>query len=124
MRSHLVLVFGLLLSSCRPIEAQTLATQVFLVQARSEPTTMLVRAAPTYFLPRVSLTIFLPRVPVEPFTNISAYKPDIQHSTCHHSGGMDQPWQISPLPQFGPFKLTLGAALSPFPHPNRLSWPN
>jgi hypothetical protein len=77
MRSHLVLVFGLLLSSCRPIEAQTLATQVFLVQARSEPTTMLVRAAPTYFLPRVSLTIFLPRVPVEPFTNISAYKPDI-----------------------------------------------
>lgn len=77
MRSHLVLVFGFLLSSCLPIEAQTLATQIFPVQARSEPTTMLVRAAPTYFLPRVSLTIFLPRVPVAQFTNMPAYKPDI-----------------------------------------------
>jgi hypothetical protein len=68
MRSHLVLVFGLLLSSCLPLEAQTLATHVFLVQARPEPTTMLVRAAPADFLPRV---------PVPEFTNIPAYKPDI-----------------------------------------------
>ena len=77
MRSRLVPVFGLLLSSCLPIKAQTLVTQVFLVQARSEPTTVFVRAAPTYFLPRVSVTIFLPRVPVAPFTNIHAYQPDI-----------------------------------------------
>lgn len=77
MRSHPVLVFGLLLGSCLPIEAQTLATRVFLVQARSEPTTMLVRAAPTYFLPRLSVTNFLPRLSVAQFTNIPAYKTDV-----------------------------------------------
>jgi hypothetical protein len=77
MRSHLVLIFGLLLSSSLRIEAQTTAAQVFLVQARSEPTTMFVRASPAYFPSKVSLTSFLPWTPVAQFTKIPAYKPDI-----------------------------------------------
>jgi mono/diheme cytochrome c family protein len=54
MRNQLILVIGVLLSSCVPGEAQKLATQGFLVQAHSEPTTMLVRASLTHFPPKVA----------------------------------------------------------------------
>ena len=68
MQHQLILVVGVLLSSCLPGEAQTLATQAFLAEARPEPTTMLVRALPTHFPPNVSLTSRLPRTPVAQFT--------------------------------------------------------
>src|ERR1700676_5274239 len=78
MQHQLILVVGVLLSSCLPGEAQTLATQVFLAPARAEPTTMLVRALPTPFPPNVSLPSRLPRTPVAQFTVlvIPAYEPD------------------------------------------------
>jgi hypothetical protein len=78
MQHQLILVVGVLLSSCLPGEAQTLATQVFLAQARPEPTTMLVRALPNHFPSNVSPASRLPRTPVAQFTVlvIPAYEPD------------------------------------------------
>jgi hypothetical protein len=76
VRNQLILVVGVLLSSCVPAEAQTLPTQVLLAVARPEPATMLVRASVSYFPPKVSLTDWLPRTPVAQFTDIPAYNPD------------------------------------------------
>jgi hypothetical protein len=77
MRSHLVLVFGLLLSGCLPIEAQTPATQ--LISERVSPrVTMIVSRAPW---PR-SLLLSLPfQPPRQLFTHpnfhfAATYKPE------------------------------------------------
>src|ERR1700680_3654594 len=78
MQHQLILVVGVLLSSCLPGEAQTLATQVFLAEARPEPATMSVRAFPNHSPPNVSLASRLLRTPVAQVTVlvIPAYEPD------------------------------------------------
>jgi hypothetical protein len=78
MQRQLILVAGLLLSSCLPAGAQTLATQVFLVQARPAPTTILLWALPTPFAPNAPLASQRPRKPVAPPTVVftPAYEPD------------------------------------------------
>jgi hypothetical protein len=78
MRHQLILAVGLLLSSCLPLEAQTLTAQVFLAQARPEPTTMLAWALPIHSPPKVSLARRLQRKPVAQFTVLvtPAYEPD------------------------------------------------
>lgn len=74
-----ILVAGLLLSSCVPAGAQTLATQVLLAQASPAPTTtMLVSALPTPFLPNAPMASERPRKPVAPPTVffVPAYERD------------------------------------------------
>ena len=78
MQRQLILVIGLLLSSCVPAGAQTLATPLLLAQARPAPTTILVSALPTPFLPNAPLASERPRKPVAPATVflVPAYEPD------------------------------------------------
>jgi hypothetical protein len=78
MQRQLILVAGLLLSSCLPAEAQTLATQVFLAQARPAPTTILVWALPIPLPPKASLASQRPRKLVAPPTVLlpPSYEPD------------------------------------------------
>jgi hypothetical protein len=64
MQHQLILVVGLLLSSCLPGEAQTLATRVFVARVRPKVTTTPVRVSLTHFPPRDSLTAGQPRKPV------------------------------------------------------------
>jgi len=68
MQHQLILVFAVLLSICLPGGAQTLSTQVFLAQARPEPTTMITRALPTHFPSNVALASRLARTPAAQFT--------------------------------------------------------
>jgi hypothetical protein len=87
MQHQLILVAGLLLSSCLPGEAQTLTAQVFLAQARPEPTMMLVRALPIHFPSTVSPAHQPPRKPVAQGTVFftPAYEPDRigRADACH-----------------------------------------
>lgn len=76
MQPRLMLLAGLLLGSCAPGAAQTLATRVFV--ARPEQTTMLVRASLTLFAPKAPMQSRLPTKPVPrtAFLVNSAYTPD------------------------------------------------
>ena len=76
MRHQLIIVIGVLLSSCLPGESQTLTTEVLLAQAHPVPTVVLARALLTHFPPKVSPTSGLPRATGAQFTDIPAYKPD------------------------------------------------
>ena len=77
MRSHLVLVVGLLLSSCLPMEAQTPATQVVLAQTSPNLTMIPVRTLRLRLL-LIALPIQLPRklLPHPEFLLAAAYKPE------------------------------------------------
>jgi len=78
MQHQLILVVGLLLTSCLPAEAQTLTTQVFLGPALPEPTPMLAPASLNDFPSKVSPTSRPPQKPAARFTLlvIPAYAPD------------------------------------------------
>ena len=68
MQRQLILVAGLLLTSCVPVESQTLKTQVLLAQVPPAATTILVWAIPTRLLPNAPLANQQPRKPVAPPT--------------------------------------------------------
>jgi hypothetical protein len=77
MRNHLVLVAGLVLSSCLPMEAQTPATQIVLAQTSSSLTMILFRASRV----RLSLIVLPIQLPGKPlphpaFLWAEAYKPE------------------------------------------------
>ena len=78
MQHQLILVVGLLLTSCLPAEAQTLTTQVLLGPALPEPTPMLAPASLNDFPSKVSPTSRPPQKPVARFKLlvIPAYAPD------------------------------------------------
>jgi hypothetical protein len=63
MRNYLVLVAGLLLTSCLPMEAQTLATQIVLAQTSPSLTLIVLRTSRVRLSPIV-LPIQLPRKPL------------------------------------------------------------
>ena len=75
MRNHLVLLAGLILSSCLPMEAQTPAAKIVLAQTVPGLSMMLFRA------PRVGLSLIvpptaLPSVPHPAYLLGEAYKPE------------------------------------------------
>jgi hypothetical protein len=76
MHNQLILVVAVVLSSCLPGEAQTLATQAFLARASPETATMSVRASPTHLPLNFSLASRLPRTAVAQFTDIPADQRD------------------------------------------------
>src|SRR5713226_6183978 len=78
MQRQLILVVGVLLSSCLPAEAQTLTTQDFLPQARPEPTMAVFRAQPSHPLPTVLRSVQLSTKPVAHLSvlQFTAYSPD------------------------------------------------
>jgi hypothetical protein len=79
MRSHLVLVAGLILGNYLPMEAQTPATQIVLAQTSPSPNlTMILFRAPRVRLSLVVLPIQLPRNPLPhpAFLLAAAYKPE------------------------------------------------
>jgi hypothetical protein len=78
MRKRLILLFGVLLISYVPAEAQTSAAQIQLAQARPVPTIALLRAPPPPLPPNVFLPTRRPKKPLAHFTVLfnAAYKPD------------------------------------------------
>jgi hypothetical protein len=78
MRHKLILVTALLLGSCVPGEAQTLAAHALIVPAGAEPTKLVGWTPPTYFPPNFSRTVSLPSKPAPRLTAlvIPAYLPD------------------------------------------------
>jgi hypothetical protein len=78
MQHQLILVVGLLLTTCLPGEAQTLATRVFVAPARPEQAMTFVRPSPTRAPQKASLTAGQPRKPAAQFTVLitPAYMPD------------------------------------------------
>jgi hypothetical protein len=77
MRNCLILVLGLLLRSCLPLEAQVPATQIVLAQTSSSLTMILFRA-PRVRLSLIVLPIQLPAKPLSPpaFLLAAVYKPE------------------------------------------------
>jgi hypothetical protein len=77
MRSHLVLVFGLLLSGCLPIEAQTPATQLMLAPA-APGLTIIASRVPWHRSSLLALPFQLPRALfTHPYFHFAAtYKPE------------------------------------------------
>ena len=117
MQHQLILVVGMLLSSCLLAEAQTpFTTQVFLPPARPEPTVAVLPAPPTHPLPSVFQSVQLSTIPV---THLSDFL-----NAAHNSGRSNRlspvesnktmfvSQSLLPLVQFWSGRVQLGASIS------------
>jgi hypothetical protein len=118
MQHQLILVVGVLLSSCLSAEAQTpFATQVFLPQARSEPTVAVLPAPPAHLLPTAFQSVQLYTRPVTHLSDFlnAAHNPDrslIRLSPVESNKTMFVSQSLLPLVQFWSGRLQLGASIS------------
>ena len=117
MQRQLILVVGVLLSSCLPAEAQILTTQDFLPQARPEPTMAVFRAQPSRPLPTVLRSVQLSTKPVAHLSvlQFTAYSPDRSLeslSPVESNKTLFVSQSLLPVIQFWSGRLQLGASES------------
>jgi len=118
MQHQLILVVGVLLSSCLPAEAQTpFTTQVFLQQAHPEPTVAVLPAPPTQPLSTVFQSVQLSTRPVTHLSDfpIAAHNPDHsldRLSPVESNKTIIVSQSLLPLVQFWSGRVQLGASKS------------
>lgn len=118
MQHQLILVVGMLLSSCLLAEAQTpFTTQVFLPPARPEPTVAVLPAPPTHPLPTVFQSVQLSTRPVTHLSDFlnAAHDPDRsldRLSPVERNKTIFVSQSLLPLVQFWSGRVQLGASIS------------